>query len=74
VELIVAIVRITEFYDTLMRVSREIDTVFSVDLVCQTDEDLSVPTLEIMDKAGNWRSINGKTNIGLGKMKVKGAE
>ncbi len=74
VEMIVPIERITEIYDTLMRVSKEIDTVFSVDLVCRTNEDGSVPTLEIMDAAGNWRSINGKTNIGLGKLKVKGAE
>ena len=74
VEMIVPIDRITEIYDTLVKVSKEIGTVFSVDLVCRTDEDLSVPTLKIMDKAGYWRSINGKTNIGLGKMKVKGAE
>ncbi|MGE4354561.1 MAG: ATP-binding protein [Oscillospiraceae bacterium] len=74
VEMIVPIDRITEIYETLMRVAKEVDTVFSVDLVCRTNEDLSVPTLEIMDKAGYWRSINGKTNIGLGKLKIKGAK
>ena len=74
VEMIVPIDRITEIYETLDRVAKEIDTVFSIDLVCRTNEDLSVPTLEIMDKAGYWRSINGKTNIGLGKLEVKGAK
>ena len=74
VEMIVPIDRITEIYETLDRVAKEIDTVFSVDLVCRTNADGSVPTLEIMDGAGHWRSINGKTNIGLGKLEVKGAK
>lgn len=74
VEMIVPIGRITEIYETLIRVAKEVDTVFSIDLVCRTDEDLSVPTLDIMDAAGHWRSINGKTNIGLGKLDIKGAK
>ena len=74
VEMIVPVERITDIYETLDKVAREIDTVFSVDLVCRAEEDGSVPAIDIMDRAGHWRSINGKTNIGLGKLKVKGAE
>ena len=72
--MLVPVERITDIYETLDKVAREIDTVFSVDLVCRAEEDGSVPAIDIMDRAGHWRSINGKTNIGLGKLKVKGAE
>ncbi len=73
VEMVVPIERLDEIIDTLERVAQEIDTVFSIDLVCRTEEDLSVPTIAVMEKRSQWYSINGKTNIGIGHMNVKGA-
>ncbi|HHW30377.1 MAG TPA: ferredoxin family protein [Clostridiaceae bacterium] len=74
IEMIVPIDRIIEVIDVLEKVAEEVDTVFSIDLTARVNEDLSVPTAKIMDLNKRWYSFNGKTNIGLGKLKVKGAD
>ena len=73
VEMVVPLDKVISVLDTLEEVAQEIDTVFSIDMIARVDEDLSVPTAKIMEKHGRWLSINGKTNLGLGKMQVKGA-
>lgn len=74
VEMIVLMEKVVDVLDTLENVAKEINTVFSVDLVARVDEDLSVPTAKIMTKHGRWFSFNGKTNIGLGRLEVKGVD
>lgn len=74
VETTVPLERVIEVLDVMERVASEVDSVFSVDLVCRTLEGGEVPTLKILDEHGRWYSINGKTNIGIGKMRVKGAD
>ena len=74
VETLVPLERITEIIEAMKSVAKEVDAVFSIDLVCRTMEDTSVPMLGILDKERSWYSFNGKTNIGLGKMQVKGAD
>ena len=58
--------RVTEIYENLIEVAKEIDTVFSVDLInkCQ---DGRPPIIKTLNKAGIPVRINGKTNIGLGR-------
>ncbi len=73
VEMIVPLDRMIEILDTLEKVAQEIDTVFSIDLVARTDEDFSVPFIKIMEENHRWYTFNGKTNLGLGRMNVKGA-
>lgn len=73
IEMIVPIADVIPTLDAMEQVAKEIDTVFSIDLVARTDEDLSVPTAKIMEANKRWFSINGKTNLGLGKLIVKGA-
>lgn len=73
IEMIVPLDKIIPVLETMEKVAQEINTVFSIDLVARTDEDLSVPTARIMAENNKWFSMNGKTNLGLGHMNVKGA-
>lgn len=72
IEMLVPLDKIIAVLETLEQVANEIDTVFSVDLVARVDEDLSVPTAKIMANHQKWFSFNGKTNVGLGRLQVKG--
>lgn len=74
IEMIIPLDRLMEVLATMEKVSKEIDTVFSIILVARVDEDLSVPTAKILEKNGTWFSVNGKTNLGLGHLQVKGAK
>ena len=74
VETTVPLDRVIEVLDTMESVAGDVDSVYSLDLVCRTLEDQSIPTLKILEENGRWYSFNGKINIGLGKMKVKGAD
>lgn len=73
IEMIIPLEEVILVLDTLEKAAQEIDTVFSIDLVARVDEDLSVPTAKIMEKNGRWHSFHGKTNLGLGRLQVKGA-
>ena len=53
--------------ERLKGVSRQVATVFSVDLICKVEPDGSVPTVAIMKDLGIPISVNGKSNCGLGK-------
>ncbi|MHA2393918.1 MAG: DUF362 domain-containing protein [Promethearchaeota archaeon] len=56
-----------EIFEKILEVAKEIDTVFSVDIInrCQGGR----PTVKkILDEAGIDVRINGKTNIGLGRL------
>lgn len=72
IEMVIPIDKVISVLETMENVAEEINTVFSVDLVARVDEDLSVPTAKIMEKNGKWFSYNGKTNVGLGRLQVKG--
>lgn len=49
--------------------SQEIDTVFAVDLSI-VEKDGSIPTIDAARRANVEVSINGKTNIGFGRLLV----
>ena len=74
VETIIPLDRILEVLDAMEKVAKTIDSVFSIDLVCRAEEDLSVPSLKVMEAGHRWYTRNGKTNIGLGHLNVKGAD
>ncbi len=74
VETTVPLGRVNEVLSAMESVAETVDSVYSIDLVCRTDEDGTPPTLKILDETGRWYSFNGKTNIGIGKMNVKGAD
>jgi ferredoxin len=51
----------------LKEVSKELDTVFSLDVISLVEQDGSIPMYEILQEIGIPASINGKNNMGLGK-------
>ena len=73
IEMIIPLDKVLQVLETMEKVAEEIDTVFSIDLVARVDEDQTVPTALIMEKQDKWFSHNGKTNLGLGRLMVKGA-
>jgi ferredoxin len=67
VEFMIPADRLPEVLAVLDRVSREIDTVFSGDIITRVGEDGSVPYVEAIRERGRFLSINGKSNVGLGR-------
>lgn len=63
--------KIVPVLEKLKEVIPEIDTVFSLDLACRLEEDGSNPAVELAQKAGFTPSLNGKTNVGLGRPLAK---
>ena len=59
--------RMLEVIEAIRRVSQEIDTVMSVDLIVKCDENGGIPVAPILDQEGVSYYINGKTNVGLGR-------
>ena len=51
----------------LKEVAQEIDTVFSLDIVTRLQPDGSVPWEKTLSELGTQVSINGKSNLGLGR-------
>jgi NAD-dependent dihydropyrimidine dehydrogenase PreA subunit len=55
----------------IAEVSKEIDTVFSLDIASKVDKNGKIPHEEIIADLGFWISPNAKTNVGLGKPKYE---
>lgn len=51
----------------LKEVSKDVDTVFSVEVINVVEPDGSLPMDKILSELGISRYINGKTNVGLGR-------
>jgi ferredoxin len=67
VEFMIPAERLSQVLEVLDRVSREIDTVFSGDIISRVGEDGSVPYVNEIQGRGRFLSINGKSNVGLGR-------
>lgn len=67
VEFTIPIERTAEVIERLCQVEKQINTVFSVDLICKVTPDGSIPTVPLMRELGIPLSSNGKSNIGLGR-------
>ena len=59
--------KLPELFEILKKVSKEIDTVFSLDIATRVNPDGSIPTAPFIETAGLWVAPNGKTNVGLGR-------
>ena len=57
--------------EQLKTVTPLINTVFSLDLACRLNEDGSNPAVCLAEEAGYKVSVNGKTNVGLGRPLAK---
>lgn len=58
---------VAEVLSAITEAQKTIDTVCSVDLACRLEPDESCPAADIARKNGYKLSLNGKTNVGLGK-------
>jgi NAD-dependent dihydropyrimidine dehydrogenase PreA subunit len=70
-EFIVEDKELPEILEVVKGVSREIDTVFALDLITRLDPDGSVPAAHEMESLGLAASPNGKINIPLGRPLAK---
>jgi len=52
----------------LERASQQINTVFSVGVICRVNDDGTIPAAEILEKGGFKIRPNGKTTLNLGRM------
>jgi len=70
-EFTVELSKLPEVIEVLKKASREIDTVFSLDLITKVASDGSFPTDRIVKDLGLWVAPNGKTCVGLGRPLAK---
>jgi predicted molibdopterin-dependent oxidoreductase YjgC len=63
--------KVVPVLQAVKKVSGELDTVFSLEVCCLVDDDGTFPMYELIAKAGFTPSLNGKTNIGLGRLQLK---
>ena len=66
IEFTIPIERAQEVFSAVKEIAEEIDTVFSLDLICKVAPNGGIPIIAEIEKAGLVRSLNGKVNVGLG--------
>jgi len=59
--------KLPELFEILKKVSKKIETVFSLDVATRVNPDGSIPTAPYIEAAGLCIAQNGKTNVGLGR-------
>jgi hypothetical protein len=74
IEIKIKLERIPAYLDALEQVRPEIDTVISVGVASRCLPDGSIPHEEWVRRAGYTLSLNGKTNLGLGRPLSREAE
>lgn len=67
IEFLIPKERLPEIYKVCMEIAKEIDCVFSMDIISRCTPDSEAVLKPILDKAGIKTRINGKTNMGLGR-------
>jgi hypothetical protein len=66
-EVTVELGRLPQLFDCIKKISLEIETVVSIDLITRVNSDGSIPTESLLEEGGLWIAPNGKTCIGLGR-------
>ncbi len=59
--------RLPLLLETIRKVARELDTVFSLDLIACFEDDGSLPVLETLNQLGIKPRPNAKINLGIGR-------
>jgi hypothetical protein len=67
VEFMVSSERLPQVMEVLDRVSKEIDSVFSGDIISRVGTDGTIPYLRAVREMNRYLSVNGKSNMGLGR-------
>ncbi|MHB8990639.1 MAG: DUF362 domain-containing protein [Chloroflexota bacterium] len=67
VEFIADLEKTPQVIRALKEVEQEVDTVFTVAVMCRVDDDKTVPVLPILRQLGMQPRPNAKINVGLGR-------
>jgi len=67
IEFLIPQEKIPLLMETVEKIAREIDTVFSGDIISRMAKDGSIPYLKFFQERGRFISLNGKSNVGLGR-------
>lgn len=67
IEFLIPAKKLKPLLEVLEKIGKEIDTVFSGDIISRVEEDGSIPYLRVFQEGGRFLSINGKSNLGLGR-------
>lgn len=67
VEFSIPIAQAERTLTAIRQIARELDTVFSLDIICRYDEDGGVPIRPVLEKLGMRPRVNAKVNLGLGR-------
>ena len=67
VEFITDLEKTPQVLKALREVEQEVDTVFTVAVMCRVDDDRTVPVLPMLQRAGLQPRPNAKINVGLGR-------
>jgi Fe-S-cluster-containing hydrogenase component 2 len=67
IEIMTRIEKVPEVLKVLRKTEKEIDTVFSLGMICRFDEDGSIPVLKMLESQGVKVRPNAKVNVGIGK-------
>ncbi|MEM1525100.1 MAG: 4Fe-4S binding protein [Nitrososphaerales archaeon] len=59
--------KLPDVIKALKSVEKEVNTVFSVGIICRVEPDMTIPALEILNRIGIEVRPNSKVNVGLGK-------
>jgi NAD-dependent dihydropyrimidine dehydrogenase PreA subunit len=73
VEFAVPLEKVPAILERIREVAEQIDTVFSLDICSRVNDDGVIPHEKIIKDIGLWQSLNGKTNVGLGRPIAKEA-
>jgi hypothetical protein len=58
---------IPEVIRVLRQVEKQIDTVFSLGIICRFDQDGTIPVINVLESQGVRVRHNAKINVGIGK-------
>ena len=72
VEFMTPVEKLPQILEVLDRVSGEINTVFSGDMITRIGPDGSIPSLNHLREMNRFISVNGKSNVGLGRPRAAG--
>jgi NAD-dependent dihydropyrimidine dehydrogenase PreA subunit len=67
IEFEIPVAKADELLQDIKKIAKEIDTIFSLDVISYVEKGGQVPMFEILGKNGFSPSPNGKNNMGLGK-------
>lgn len=59
--------QMADLLETIKETAKELDTVFSLDLICCFEEDGSIPVLPELEGLGMKPRANAKVNLGIGR-------